>query len=385
MKFEKTSIVKCPEGIQLHHIFAKGTNEEIGYQLGRLANDFHNIDKSANINASIVEGQYSYLKKHYPGHYARMSGFAKAYKKRLNDYSYDFSFFGNALNGPACSAVHYPPAITISNRGYISRNLDFTIPKNPKFDTPYFPFQHTHILEMHPESSYPSISLFCFEVFGLALEGINSQGLVVIHLADADTRIDHENLATKQTKKGFNEFLPIQYLLDTCSTAKEAARALKKMAHYHVAIPVHLLIADKHGESFVFEYSFDGSRKVFVQGEATSPLKVTNFQLNRLSDSTMRKVIESRFDENGFDRYRILEKLLDQTQFPISEESIQKINSAVYVSKETVEHFERSLFHSIYDTSSCAVKICPLPNVTEAIERFFSISLNIDHRTNAFT
>ena len=123
MKFEKTSIVKCPEGIQLHHIFAKGTNEEIGYQLGRLANDFHNIDKSANINASIVESQYSYLKKLYPEHYARMSGFAKAYKKRLNDYSYDFSFFGNALNGPACSAVYYPPAITISNRGYIIRIL----------------------------------------------------------------------------------------------------------------------------------------------------------------------------------------------------------------------------------------------------------------------
>jgi predicted choloylglycine hydrolase len=379
MKFEKTSIVKCPEGIQLHHIYAEGTDEEIGYQLGRLANDFHKIDKSVNFNASMVESQYSYLKKHYPEHCARMSGFAEAYKKRLNDYSYDFSFFGNALNGSACSAVYYPPAITISKQGYISRNLDFTIPKDSKIDSPFFPFQHTYILEMHPNSSYPSISLFCFEVFGLALEGVNSQGLVVIHLADADTRIDHENLSTKQTRKGFNEFLPIQYLLDTCSTANEAARALKKMEHYHVAIPVHLLIADKHGDSFVFEYSFDGSRKVFVQGGATSPLKVTNFQLNRLSDPTMRKVMESRFEENGFDRYRILEKLLDQTQFPISEESIQKINSAVYVSKDSVEHFERTLFHSIYDTSLCSVKISPLPDVTESIESFFSISLNRDH------
>ncbi len=375
MKFEKTLITKCREGIQLHHISTKGTHEEIGYELGRLAKDFHHIDKSTNIDASIIESQYDYLKKHYPEHYARMSGFAKAYGKTLNDYSYDFSFFGDALNGAACSAVYYPPTTTISKRGYVSRNLDFSIPKNTTLDTPYFPFKHTYVLEMYPESSYPSISLFCFEVFGLALEGINSQGLAVIHLADADTAIDHENLATKQTQKGFNEFLPIQYLLDTCSTANEAARALKKMEHYHVAIPVHLLIADKHGDSFVFEYSPDGFRKVFVQGSITSPLKVTNFQLNRLSNPIMRRVIESRFVENGFDRYRVLEKLLDQIQFPMTGKSIREANAAVYVSEENGEHFKRTLFHSIYDTSSLALKICLLPNVKETMESFFSISL----------
>jgi penicillin V acylase-like amidase (Ntn superfamily) len=116
---------------------------------------------------------------------------------------------------------------------------------------------------MYPQSSYPSISLFCFEVFGLALEGINSEGLAVIHLADADTRIDHEELATHQTRKGFNEFLPIQYLLDRCSTAPEAIEALRKMKHYHIAIPVHLLIADRQGDSYVFEYSSDGSQKIY--------------------------------------------------------------------------------------------------------------------------
>ncbi|MGW8325290.1 MAG: carcinine hydrolase/isopenicillin-N N-acyltransferase family protein, partial [Desulfobacterales bacterium] len=92
-----------------------------------------------------------------------------------------------------------------------------------------------------------------------------------IHLADADTRIDHENLATKETQKGFNEFLPIQYLLDTCSTAGDAAKVLNKMEHYHVAIPVHLLIADKHGDSFVFEYSLglSGFPKQFSAWEST--------------------------------------------------------------------------------------------------------------------
>jgi hypothetical protein len=128
-----------------------------------------------------------------------MSGFAKVYGKTLSDHNYDFSFFGDVPNGVACSAVYYPPATTSSKCGYISRNLDFSIPKNLKLEKPVFPFKHTYVIEMYPESSYPSISPFCFEVFGLALEGINSEGLAVIHLADADTRIDHENLVQCKT------------------------------------------------------------------------------------------------------------------------------------------------------------------------------------------
>ncbi len=380
MKFQKTLIAKKRDSIQLSHIVIKGTNEEIGYKFGCLANDFHKIDKSANIDASKVESQYNYLKKRYPEHYARMSGFAKAYGKTLSDHNYDFSFFGDVPNGVACSAVYYPPATTSSKCGYISRNLDFSIPKNLKLEKPVFPFKHTYVIEMYPESSYSSISLFCFEVFGLALEGINSEGLAVIHLADADTRIDHENLATKQTKKGFNEFLPIQYLLDTCSTANEAVRALKQMEHYHVAIPVHLLIADKHGDSFVFEYSPDGSRKVFVQGSVTSPLKVTNFQLNRLSDPNMKKMMESRSDENGYDRYQVLEKLIDKIQFPMTEKLIQETNAAVYVRENNGEILDRTLFHCIYDTSSCSVKICLLPKIKETMKGFSKFFLKKDHR-----
>jgi len=375
MKFEKTLITSYQKGLHLYHIVAEGTNEDIGYELGCLAKDGHNIDKSASIESSTIEGQYDYLKHRYPEHYARMSGFAKAYGKFLSDYNYDFSFFGHAQNGTACSAVYYPPAITSTRRGYISRNLDFSIPKDFKHEKPIFPFKHTYILEMYPESCYPSISLFCFEVFGLALEGINSEGLSVIHLADANTRIDHESLSTKQTKRGFNEFLPIQYLLDKCSTANEALKALNNMEHYHVAIPVHLLIADKQGNSFVFEYSPDGSKKVFIQGSITSPLKVTNFQLNRLSDPIMTKKMESRSTENGLDRYRVLEKRIDQTHFPITEKLIQEINTAVYVYADSEDKLERTLFHCIYDTSSCSVKICLFPKIKQSMGSFCRFSL----------
>jgi hypothetical protein len=197
--------------------------------------------------------------------------------------------------------------------------------------------------------------------------------------------MDHENLAAGQTKRGFNEFLPIQYLLDTCATASEAERALARMEHHHVAVPVHLLVADRHGGSFVFEYSRDGSGKVIVHGEVASPLKVTNFQLNRLSDPAAREAMEARCDENGFDRYRLLEERLARTRFPMSEEAIRRVNSAVYVDKEAEEHCERTVFHSIYDASSCSLKVCLLPDVAESLEGFFAVSLEPDSRTRACT
>ena len=97
MKFEKTIITSYQKGLHLYHIVAEGTNEDIGYELGCLAKDGHNIDKSA---------------------------------------------------------VYYPPAITSTRRGYISRNLDFSIPKDFKHEKPIFPFKHTYILEMYPDSCY---------------------------------------------------------------------------------------------------------------------------------------------------------------------------------------------------------------------------------------
>jgi len=374
MKFNKTLITRFQKEMHFHHVVAEGTNEEIGYQLGCLAKNNHNIDKSINADSAMVASQYGYLKLYYPEHYERMSGFAKAYGKDLFDDNYDFSFFGNVPNGTACSAVYYPPATTSTGHGYISRNLDFSIPKNLKL--PSFPFKHTYLVEMYPQSSYPSISLFCFEVFGLALEGINSEGLAVIHLADADTRIDHEELATDQTRNGFNEFLPIQYLLDRCSTAIEAIEALKKLEHYHRAIPVHLLIADKQGNSYVFEYSSDGSQKVYIRGNVTTPLKITNFQLNRLSDAAMTRKMESRSAENGLDRYHTLENKLDSIQIPFTEKVIQETNAAAYVHADNDNELERTLFHSIYDTSSCSVKICHMPTTQQSMRHYFECSLN---------
>ena len=134
--------------------------------------------------------------------------------------------------------------------------------------------------------------------------------------------------------------------------------ALKQMVHYHVAIPVHLLIADKQGKSFVFEYSADGAGKVFLENSPEAP---TNFQLNRLTDPARAEQMETRSAENGLDRYRTLETHIDSIRFPVSERLMREINSDVYVHTDHENERERTLFHCIYNTHRCSLKICLLP------------------------
>ena len=373
MKMDTNPVTSFAGEIHLSHVVIEGTNEEIGYELGCLAKNVHKISKYSGVSREVIENQYAYLKANYPEHYARMHGIAKAYGRRLDDPEFDFSFFGKVPGGTSCSAVYYPPALTATGHGRLSRNLDFSIPCN--IDEPSFPFKNTYLLELHPDTAYPSISLFCFEVFGLALEGINSEGLTVIHLADKDTMFHHGNLASKATARGFNEFLPIQYLLDTCATAEEARVALQRMDHYHVAFATHLLVADKDGSSFVFEYTPDGTGKTFVPGSQTEPQIVTNFQLNRLANEKLASELKSRSSDNGFDRYAALQEQINQAGFPISERDVKDLNASVYVCEDKPEALDRTIFHTVYDLTARSVQIRLMPARTGMDEGFFEFSL----------
>jgi len=162
--------------IYLYHLKLEGSDREIGFQLGKLARENHRIDKTAKVKPEILKEQVDYLEQHYPQHIERMHGFAEAYGVPLHAYSHDFSCFGRPLGDTGCSAVYYPPSLMRHGSGTISRNLDFPIPANYR-DLESFPFKHTYVIEMKPETGYASLSLFCFDVFGLSMEGINDRGL----------------------------------------------------------------------------------------------------------------------------------------------------------------------------------------------------------------
>ena len=71
----------------------------------------------------------------------------------------------------------------------------------------------------------------------------------------------------------------LRMLLDTCATVAQAKEALLMTKQYYYAVPVHYLIADRHGEAFVWECSQTPldfllkSRQLFVYCEHDSSIR----------------------------------------------------------------------------------------------------------------
>lgn len=203
----------------------------------------------------------NYLRDNYPIHYERMKGFASEYNSTLNNHNFDFSIFGRPIGETACSAVYYPPSQTRENLAILSRNLDFVISNDKNT-----PFRDIYFMELHPDEGYSSFSILTMEVFGQGLEGINSQGLTVVHLADGETAEKYPNGGRGEPGVGFNEFLIIQYILDTCANIQEAKEALLKSKHYYHSIPVHLIISDSSGKSFIWEFDEFRNKEYIIDG-----------------------------------------------------------------------------------------------------------------------
>src|SRR5262249_16371372 len=69
-------------------------------------------------------------------------------------------------------------------------------------------------------------------------------------------------------------------LLDTCASVAEAKECLLTTKQVYEFVPVHYLIADRHGNSFVWEYSQSHNREYIVENPG-KPLVTTNFSLHR--------------------------------------------------------------------------------------------------------
>ena len=226
--FKEYSVIgNSHDTIDVRHLYLKGSNYEIGKKIGELAKDRHHIKKIPAADPLKVRCQLLYLQSHYPMYYERMRGIAEAFEMVVEDDRFDFSLFGDPLiRALGCSAVSYPPSTTVSGHGIISKNEDYLSQSSvkPMFglnaDTHETPaLSRPYILEMYPDEGYASISFMSFEMFGESLDGINTEGLAVVHLADCKSPQKCQVEPTLSSAVGLNElkcvlarpsFLPYQ-------------------------------------------------------------------------------------------------------------------------------------------------------------------------------
>jgi hypothetical protein len=270
--------------LEVRHLVLRGTNEDIGRALATLARQRHRVKPLPSSDPFRTRVQRRYLQKHYPILFERMRGVASAFGRRLEEDTQNFSVLGYLASlRPGCSVVHYPPATTAANTGIVSRNYDFstgTVLGNRPRPGELPATARPYVVEMHPRGGYASLALCSYDLLSGVLDGINSEGLTVTLLADDELMAKFPMEPAGQDTVGLGVLQTLRLLLDTCADVEEAKQALLMTKQYYEAIPVHYLIADRHGKAFVWEHSHTRNREHIIE-DPGKPLITTNFSLHR--------------------------------------------------------------------------------------------------------
>jgi len=331
------------EDFTVRHVLLKGENFDIGHHIGAMAlHRYPNniaIDKEDLLRISC---QNAYMKSHYREHYDRMRGIAEAFDVDLSIQ--DCSGIAYAVNSFGCSAVYFPNHTSTNRAAMLSRNFDFPV---TVVNEPY-------IFEVYPESGYSSLYLCSFDLASGVLDGINSEGLTVAVLADDESPIKYPTEPTSGRQVGFHELQIMRYLLDRCSNTEEAKEALLSLKQHYSNIPLHYIIGDRYGHSFVWEHSYTMNRYFIVEGES-KPQAITNFLLHRYSEADP---IPFDLDLNPcgmYQRYSSLQK--DLNELPVfTEHDMKRILANVSIPPHEA-NLSRTLWHTLYNTSNGSMEI----------------------------
>jgi hypothetical protein len=238
----------------------------------------------------------------------------------------------------------------------LSRNYDFTTGtimgtfpgegEMPVMSRPY-------IFELHPDKGHASLAVCSFDLGGGVLDGINERGLAVAIFGDDDTAARYG--LNPSPPDGLHELMSMRFLLDNCANTAEAKEALLKHKHFYSFVPCHYLIADREGNSFVFEISPDRQEMHVVEGNGCQV--VTNHLLS-LYPSPEEFPADIPID--SFERYKVLRAAVGgKDKFTTAE--IESINGQVANTAMAFDNPDyppgRTLWHALYDTTEGTLRI----------------------------
>jgi predicted choloylglycine hydrolase len=332
--------------MEVRHVLIRGKNFEIGRAIGQIARE-NGVTINPSNETALNGDKRRYMATHYPAFYERMRGVATAFGLDFEDERYSLSGLPqNTRRSVHCSAVFFPPQNTHIGHGLVSRNYDYSTGnlenrRPAKGELPVM--SHPYIFELYPDQGYASIAITAFDYLGGTLDGINVHGLTVVVLADGESRYLHGLHPTNEV--GLHELLVMRYLLDNCKDVTEAKEALQSLHHYYSFMPCHYLVADGHGDAFIFEISPDRKSKHIT--EAEEPLCVTNHLVYRHPDVNQLPPMDT------FDRYKLLHKATRKKD-RFTKEEIVDIHALVafppFGSTSPVNAPYRTLWYSLYDT-----------------------------------
>lgn len=352
------------EFMTVRHLRMRGSNQAIGYKLAEIAKTRHGFEPQHR-SAELMRARWDYLKTAYPTQYERCLG-ASAYFGKSPDDAFDtLNLTVDLQMEPACSTVYYPPQSTDIGHAILSRNYDFTTgPFSEMMGIPTPPgtaamYANTYVMEVYPDQGRPALYLCANDLLGVAIDGVNSEGLSVALLANSDPAAGIPMKPTGMCIPGVDEGELPRMILDQCATVDEAKKLLSEVKAYYTWIPVHYIIGDKSGQSFVWEYSMDRKKRYEVDGAGDVQV-ITNHALHRMSVSRDSQMTAGVGESQGrFDR---LVTEIDKAGPKLSLDQIKLANACVAVTTKappssSPHRQERTLWHSLYDCNDRSLMV----------------------------
>jgi hypothetical protein len=338
------------DSLEVRHLVLRGTNEEIGRALAEIARDRYGARPDPSRDPVRTRAQRRYIERNDPILLERMRGVANAYGHRVDDDAWDHSQLGFTNLRAGCSIVHLPPAMTAAGTSVVSRDYDFSTGSLSFGFLPpgmLHPTSRPYLVELHPDRGYASIAMVAYDLLSGVLDGMNSEGLTVTMAMDDELFSKYTQEPTLAPATGLGELQTMRLLLDTCATAEEAKEALLTTKQYYQYVPVHYLVADRFGKSFVWEYA-EGHNKEFIIESAGRPLVLTNFSLNKHMNGDAPPAVEQA--KSVCRRYTYLTEKL--AAGPISEEQLRASHRAVDAQAPAVADAKRppirTFWHALY-------------------------------------
>lgn len=353
---EKLVAGGASDTLNVRHLKLKGSNREIGREIARIATERHRFKPTKASDKLLTRVRRDYVAKNYPPMYERMKGVADHLKVDLEG---DYDLFGIGYNldlSIGCSTVFYPPSYSQNGHGILSRNYDFTTSSfaelvgAPKPTGARSMTGDPYVIEMYPDRGYPSLYVCAYDLLVGCIDGINSEGLTVALLADDESNGKYQMEPTGANQVGFGEIEITRFLLDTCSCVEDAKQALLSAKQYYSFIPCHYIIADRHGKSFVWEYSYAHNKEHIIDG-SDKPQVVTNHPLHRYLTAALPD------DQHQLGTYNRYKSLSSKASGKLSLEQIVENNCTVAVNDKQQGTPHRTLWHSVYDTEDRSASI----------------------------
>ena len=319
--------------LSVRHIVLRGSNENIGYALGEIAQKEYQVELVRYESPVYAAARREYMRLNYPIMLKRMKGVARAYglNPEITDYDTSSLYFG--MGGPQCSAIFFPAAVSadgtnfyVSNRDYYLASASEVMGEERKTGEGDI-LNRLFVIELYPDQGYSSIGIVSLDLLNMHIDGINSAGLSVASLED-DTYGMERTVKDLTRQSGLHQYQLSRLILDTCATVEEAKEVILNNKITMIGMPAHFIVMDSTGRSFIYEMKATDNSDCFIHNK-DRPQLITNHSICAYpSVETFPPPSENDYDT--FNRYRRLDAFVQQHSGRFSHGDGRKAMGLVY-------------------------------------------------------